>query len=79
MFARFNDIIARLIRMWQKASDDGRGITTSEFWLSLGTIMTTQAGVTFAGFPPVFAGLFLVAVCVSYTLSRGIAKRGQNQ
>jgi hypothetical protein len=65
----------RFTNFWQRVSDDNRGITTSEFWMSLGTVLSTTAGCLFGVLKPLPAGIITAAVVIGYTLSRGLAKR----
>lgn len=69
----------RLNAFWQKAADERRGITTSEFWMSLGTILTTVASTLFGIMKPIPAGIITTAIVIGYTLSRGIAKRPKHR
>lgn len=75
MFDRFKNYKTKFSNFWQRMSDDRRGITTSEFWLSLGTVLSTTAGCLFGVLKPLPAGILTTAVVIGYTLSRGIAKR----
>lgn len=59
-------------------ADQQRGITTSEFWMSLATIISTMAGALFGFLPKNNACIVLAIIVVGYTLSRGIAKRKPN-
>jgi len=51
-----------------------RGITTSEFWLTLGSSISMLAGGLFGILPPTTAALVLGGVVATYIASRGFIK-----
>lgn len=65
----------RLSNFWQRATDERRGITTSEFWMTLGTLLTTVTGTLFGILKPVPAGIVTALIVFGYCISRGLAKR----
>jgi hypothetical protein len=75
MFERFKNFKTKFSNFWQRASDEQRGITTSEFWLTGVTIATTTGGFLFGVLKPIPAACVSAAVVIGYTISRGLAKR----
>lgn len=71
----YHDARSRLAAYWQRASDQRRGVTTSEFWMTLGTLLTTVAGTLFGIMKPIPAGIVTTAIVIGYCISRGLAKR----
>ena len=68
-------MIDRFVKFWQRMSDEKRGITTSEFWMSLGSLISTVAGVLFGILPIKYAVIVSSLITIGYCLSRGLAKR----
>ncbi len=52
-----------------------RGYQTTEFWMTLTTILTSVAGCLFGVLPKYSASMVTAAVVVGYSLSRGLAKQ----
>jgi len=59
---------------WHKWTLEGRGITTSEFWLTLTSIVATVGGVMTSLVPPPTAAVTLAILVAAYTISRGFVK-----
>lgn len=56
-----------------------RGIYTSEFWMSLGTLIATVTGVIYGVLPRIPATLVVGFIVVGYVISRGIAKNNYDE
>ena len=54
-----------------------RGYQTTEFWITLSTIISTIAGALFTSVPWKVALLVIAIISTGYVISRGLAKINQ--
>jgi hypothetical protein len=69
------DLVGNLIAGQLISHTDAKsGFRTTEFWMTVGTIILTVTGAV--PVPDHIKGYLLVAAAVAYAISRGIAKAG---
>jgi hypothetical protein len=56
-----------------------RGYQTSEFWLTLGSLIATVTGVIYGVLPKTPATIVVGAIVIGYCIGRGIAKQNYDE